>query len=1678
MEDSIPEPLLERTELQLQKARVLIQNNNAADGVRIAHRFLRQGISDQMLAAFAAQLIITGLQRSLWEDPVDVIPVPVTDRAELLVLVDLALHELLGAKLPSRLSRKVMDIAAAFYVLTSDDEAFSSLKPELSRAQQDEKKLFEESVALAKHGDGKASFNKLPPSQHPWKRRWQTAVVLEEAGHADGALKELFSIQQDYPGRAPVEFDLARFLASAGQAQAAVPHARAAFDALPGKGQRLMLVRCLMASGAVAETGALLAPLMDGASPEVLRLHAYWAEKMAPDTAPRCWENYLAARPDDLIAQMRLAEFLWNSGSHDNAANRAWVAFERDTQQSLPAKSLHAVAVLQMLAFGEASDSKVRDVAAALATRVDRDPAADVLYFDLFLRMENRDGLRPPDFGRLREAGFLFPVAKDTLVASLRNEHERQRHVRELYAAGQISFERYLGHLGTKVAHYVVLSEAGKERIATPVGPADELDDELRGRRVLVSDLELHLLLRFELLDSLRQGIGRVVIFQDVLARINAAPVELLQYQQKRVHHQLADLRQLLTDEAAVHIEKGPIEGTDEHLAQELGHTWFGSSDPDKHTVSALITRMRQDGLILPEPAARVLQVLPPAGPPLQAIPRSIALPLPALLALHSQGLVKAVATTAERGLWVGPATFNSLKEKIRAHELAAVALSDATRVQEFVGRGLFEGWVEPIARPNVAELGVPENASQDEARDELEQAMTWGEALAKDSSLYLLSADFMVTSLFTGASPMNLFKAVIRKRDVYLRFAERMREVAAREISFSRVVVRLAESPRADDLMLKMVHLGFQQAFSPSGLVALASRFGRLDEGIPAAAIKGLQSRAKAEPGLLLARLGLAHLYARAIWTAWTSDDVSEEIRHRLTTTLLDSAEDLGAEDPNNGLDITLRLVAAGTISYPKHSFSRRDDNTAVLDPDAPAGRLWRTIFDWAKRTGVRRNSYRRAVVDAALTLDSLHPHPNTPPAPLALALCHPFLSLEGEVGLFPTGPEAETLAILTTTWRHKPLETLATTIKDHSTGQVFQVQPAEILRRSSQLSATEFAQMTRQMRVHFGFEAMPGRPLEAVVPAEVVLLEMPEAVSPGAARFLSASYVVHDGVVGGLLQDIAKHPRSEELRREFARAAARSPWREIRSDPLHLITWGSTLRSHESFPNSAEDLRLLLSEPGPLGPKSIAEQICDRLDEGGCWRDSANPYDVTNVATQQPGDLPIYLLTSRLQDDAIASEVSNAFRALEDSSEISMGQLSTCVYVLRAAADIQPASGSPAGDIDLKAKLPALLTRLLLKEIDAPPEGSLAFAESGMLRICNRAVLTMSLGTLSDRDQIWLTYRLYGWWVLQLNNLSPEIRREHLLRIQRTGDRIAKPGPARRDMLDPERFASDNIRHRLLTLLHALVAMEPATRKALPESPTVLYPRWLLTDEMRQVLLGLAVQEPTEVETTIRQYEPPSALPWSGPRTVPEAALCALLRFDHEAWLDLEPAIRLRWLCYLLPDDDATAVEAARWAVASILVATSLHGAELTQAERMLLAKRLRSRTSYLQLGPARLMTLMQLCFVGELDSGVISAIRDDVLSGENHIHEALGPFLADVSERNPGVFADMARMLVSETLGSLADPTPLLDDLQAFSAHGSLKGAEIILGLVTHLQSSIPHTEKLLTLLRDRISTSKHD
>jgi hypothetical protein len=271
--------------------------------------------------------------------------------------------------------------------------------------------------------------------------------------------------------------------------------------------------------------------------------------------------------------------------------------------------------------------------------------------------------------------------------------------------------------------------------------------------------------------------------------------------------------------------------------------------------------------------------------------------------------------------------------------------------------------------------------------------------------------------------------------------------------------------------------------------------------------------------------------------------------------------------------------------------------------------------------------------------------------------------------------------------------------------------------------------------------------------------------------------------------------------------------------------------------------------------------------------------------------------------------------------------------------------------------------------------------------------------------RDGLWLSHRLYQWYMAQFLTLDPDVRACALRELA-----LAYPAPisavdAPLDLLHPFRLGPDGTPFRLLALLYA-IAVGPllAQRFQLDAeaTPSAVDPlvAGTTSSELEGLLAELAARPLTRAEQQIKlqaMTQAPSMLGWSQaePATTPELALLALLSRRQQAFAELPLTTRLEWL-RRLPQQERDADAVSQNLIALLLEAASVGAPNLHPDERSLLRERsglLRSHVAdwFSPESQKSLLTAAWLCRIrlyeaGELDLlGELRALFRDAVQTE---------------------------------------------------------------------------------------------
>jgi tetratricopeptide (TPR) repeat protein len=1656
--------------LGLYTARLLLEQGRLDEAARKALETLQAAPENAIVRLYSLVTIANALGRSVLEEPEAKAWIPAAQRERMVTAIEEGLRWL-DARLAAPRLRRDLERLRLFFAELTEDEKRITAKRESSQtlASGAMESLpaaaitFQRAQHLAEEGRLDEAFQLLPRSEHPWVGAWNRTHLKFLARRFDEALGDALDLARRFPGRAPIEATTAKLLARASRPDEAVPHARAAFEALPGRGYRLLLGQCLLSAGRHADAADVLEPLADSNDRQVLRAHAMAIEPSDPMRALAIWRHYVDVFPDELAVRFHIAQLLFKTGQAQNAAAEAWRLFE-SAKDRLDPQMLYECAQFQQLdgAFGEDARKRVETIAKALEERSQGNQEAEHYRLLLLMTLGFPSQARPVDFGGLVASGFLRTGTLDELSEILGQQFIHNEEVRRAYRLGHLPFESLCELTGTMAATYVTLAT----RIAEKRGPVllcapvafGAMPPSLAGQRLLVGELELLLLQHLGLLGKLRDALGpggKLVLFRDVWERMVTSAAELeTRTQRIELEEQERLFDRLHGTLWKIKIEEDADVTSDAEWARERGLAIVDNEATKGGTrlsPRALVAYLQQQGHLDTTQVDRILHALVHEDEPLPALPD----PLPARLAIaytplqifFDAGAIDALLATVPDRLVIGPRAMRVLNNRRQELRQTVEAAELASAVQRATGAGIAEGWIDvSLVRPSIPDLPDACDPADSESARRFATAFSFRQALAEDPRLWLLTADYFVTSAM-GDHVDIARRLAWPGAAVFEAVSARMHAVTVREVHMPDLLGHLVVDPDHRKIRIRLAELGFVNALrqsDPNDLLDLADRYGGLDKAEPERILQRLEwvAREPAHPGGTEARVRLAALYAMTIWEAFKDNDRGTRAK-ALTGTLLKRAESIDT----TVLDLTVQFTVAELVSKPRFAFGDTPDeqNRWTLLPGSPPGRLCKHLWEWSGTVGSRRAAYGRALRESWLLMDQLC-GAEGPTIVQAAPLLLPIQVAPTNLG----EPEMEAAAILSALWRKPPFEKLPMRVDAGNGSNVEAILQslADLLHSEpSQISADE-----SYLR-HAGTG-------EAGPPEAVLLRAAPQAVAQF-APFLARHQGPHDGRAYALLAQLAQEPKNEDVRRAYARTTVVAPWRLIREDPAMLKTWASrALLGAMSFPAGLDDLRVMLSEPSaPFPPEgSVYDVLRTRVAEGGMWAERHDKEALARQACEVPGLLSSVVLPLRLAQEKgdYDEEVAEALRHLNHPEDHPSARLAGDVFFLRVAAARRPYIGLPGGEIDLRERLPERFLFLLRSILDeAPrdasaenddrsfknkknaPADTLASAEADLLRVCGQVVLDLAHGQLVPlKDGLWLTYRLFQWLCAQLEAISPDARSAGIRALRKDAPPPEKLAPGADDLLNPFGFKRDRFDHRLATVLYAFGFMEdlllqiPGTAHDVKESP-----RAVTSTGLEDLLAEVAARPLSEDERLFRaKGDKPSHLDWIGPGALPDLALRALLHLNRGAFFQMPIDRRLAWILDLPRNPDQ--LDRAGWPLASLIVdALIRHAEQLSPEEKIAFEERLRAMDG----GPEtkapswRWLGFTELFAAGQrhLEVEAFQMLLEN-LAKEQVAPAALGSYLAAVAAQDPArLEGELDRVLARVEQDGL-DPVPFASAL----------------------------------------------
>lgn len=794
-------------------------------------------------------------------------------------------------------------------------------------------------------------------------------------------------------------------------------------------------------------------------------------------------------------------------------------------------------------------------------------------------------------------------------------------------------------------------------------------------------------------------------------------------------------------------------------------------------------------------------------------------------------------------------------------------------------------------------------------------------------------------------------------------------------------------------------------------------------------------------EPRAAIVTTWLAMVLADVIWGAFSAGDWAEADMRAFADAVLDRASRSEPEERDLLLEATLGLLGAYAGRVPFVGLVSSPEEMERLVVGLPGTKLWIHLRRWAAMSPRRRGPHARAVRRACCAMDQEGTGSEIQFQSMLRGVGEIFRE-DPTVMMF--GVEMQCVEILSALWINRPLMRVMVGLLSEKSQRNYKMNFEEMLGTGARLLAGQVSNFVGyEGAFSFPYSLAPDEvPMMVTAPPEALLLRAQPGVRSMIAPSLAFVLGRHDGRTHGLLERLTTSPEAEEVKDTYAHQAVLAPWRLFREDPAWIASWrwaSATKGVFEMFPASLDDLRAMLSEPpGPLSAEAdLVSIVFGRTEVGGPWSSRIDIPVLLDLACCVPGTLSWAFSVSHIDDeqDGYTAQIQGALQRLEHPHEVSAARMASDILFLRSGAARRPFVRVPEGEIDLRERLPGILVSILDALQGAPHEDTLAAVEAPILRLSARAVERLAgPEPLPDRDRLWLTYRLFQWVNLQLDRMPRDARVLGLQALRDIAPPPPKTSPPDLDLLDPARFDRARFDHRFAIVVFALGLMEDLVG-FLPgdENEPSTVPASVSSPALEERLAKLASRPLTDEERSLRHHEQPSCLGWEGATTVPEAALCALLRLNEEAFFLIEPEARSRWL-HELPRADEPQSHIG-WTVANLVSSAATNNARrLSTAERAVFEHALRA------LDPAHAdtpglrwfgLTALHAAGVARLGPEVVRLLEEN-LTSEQDASWAFGTYLTGLSRLAPDTLVPEAERILGLVEAAGLDPIPFASAL----------------------------------------------
>lgn len=1664
LDGRMPEGLLRNAVLHVQAAVILFGRRDLAGAADRALEALQLAEGRMLTRALATMELCDALRDTIYEVLPISAPILVEARGEIVAALESSFRALRAGLLPDIIRERLRGTELGFRRLTRNDDAL------MDQLEGEEETAF----ALARRGRVEDALRALQPDDHPWHGALRRAEVLTLGGEHGRALAEAIELASRAPGRMPIHYLTAQLLAHAGQSDDALAHAEKAYAALPGQGQALLLAERRLAVGQVDSAWELIQHMTgDGRErgPHVLRTFAAVAEATQRfDEALSALREYLELRPSDGPARVHYAQLLQHQHRASDAAKEAWRAFQEHGAR-LEKRYIHACGRLQRLGrLPEPElERRIKEIAARLKERFPGDPEAEHLRVHLLGLLARFPEDERIDVELMARGGFVVTgTSMDELRAFMQERRSFVDTVYQLARWGAIPIATACTLGGAPMALFITrILRAGRQRaglICPPVGLVDVPSAlELRGARILVSDLELLLVEKLDLMLALKEALGdegRLLLFAHVADRIRHDAAGLKESaKSEKLREYDAWVRRLAAMRRAEPDPEDPID--DAAAARRAGAAFVGDDAPadvPRLSPRALLRRLGEEKRLSETQVKRIepslLSEPDPVVPLPEPLPQKVVLGAKLLLPLLETDALDELLELFNGQVLLGPwaeqlihGKRDSLLEDVEADQLADT-------LHQHVIEGISGRWVEVLpdrAPPRLPPLREPEGPwEQALVVAPLQTAVAYLEELLEHGEIYQLTADFHGSAML--GVPGLTSRLAWPSEEAYLSWAEHLHRATQRHVTLPALVRILMrdETERARKLE-RLAELGFPDALGSGELLRMAREYGGLDRGTPARILRHQEWMA-VEPGHMggdLARLRLASTYAKTIFQAFCvprayTGSIHAATAKALLGVLLTRQEEIARATQASSIDETLVCLLLEALDQ-RWSSWKEVQGAYEPDEEGPAAKLWKSVQEWAGTDGTRHAAYGRALREAWRILD-LKPEGPSHVYAFMLRLAHRYDPVRPE-GVSLVEPELEAAAILSGCWKERPLATYGIQSNTNDGREPLRFDYESLLRQGAALLHVDLESLYGVRNIEFSLP-VPGRGGSVLVraPIEALLLRADRDVRAQVAGQLKALQGVHDGGLYQLLSEIEARPDDAESLRKYARRASAALFRMVRDDPGFLYAWPRWRSPGDGggWPD-IDALRQVLSEESLPMDRPLIDIMHERVDSG-CWAHRADKGNLFMSACIVPGSLPSQTVMPRLQnEEKYPRAVESALEHLEHAEDCPAAVLAGDIMFLRVGATMAPRLQIDGRELNLREVLPGRFAELIARNA-VPAPGTLAAAEPAILRVVAMTVRQLGRGApLPVRERLWLTYRLFHWLFLQLAILGSDARQEAIRRLVA----LAPPTDTADDFWDPAGFDRDRFDYRLAVMLCALSLMEPLERSITKlVQPQQRGGSWVPSSPaLEQALLAI-------IERPAGDHPHASALDFALPGSVPDLALIALLRLDLGAFARLSVEAQLRYLGRLPVDPNAVEKDALQleWLV---LVAAADPAADLRPEVRDLLEQRARAFGQ----GPIarlwRCMVMVSLFTAGawhleaEARALVIEHLEHEMAS------TLLGRFLLGVATREATEFERAVESMLSVAAEKGTDVVALLlGGVGSVAVHGPIGAKDAALDLLARL------------------------